>query len=182
METVQRILFENPTALYVALIVGEIALIATWFKYRDRRKLLYLLVPPALGLAVYTVERLVVTDHEQILLNCRTIARAIEADDLDAVVPYLDTTLTGTWQTREDAIKAGKVFLAANRIQSIRLNFADFQPANHRAEMFATSYLEFSTGEAAGRGATPLAWRIHWIQKGGRWIIDDVDFKVGVKY
>ncbi len=90
METLKRLLFETPLAIFIILIVAEAAVAAIWHGRRTRRWTLALLVAPVLGLAVGLTSYFVETDLEQINSAIADIARSVESGDLDVVVEHLD--------------------------------------------------------------------------------------------
>jgi hypothetical protein len=181
METLKQTFLEDPTIVYLILAVAELALAWLWWTRRNHKLLLYLLIPPVLAVAAFTVERLVVTDREQIVLNCRDIARKIEAGDIRSAADYLDEQFGGHWLTRQAAILAGQQFVAQNPGRKITITSVkiDPPPANGRANAVAVTIIDLSGGEMSGQ--TPITWKVHWIKKNNRWVIDEVDYQLGLK-
>ena len=181
METLKQTFLEDPTIVYLILAVAELILAWMWWTRRHHRLLLYLLIPPVLAMAAFTVERLVVTDREQIVLNCHDIARKIEAGDIKSAAEYLDERFGGHWLTRQAAILAGKEFVAQNPGRKIAITSVkiDPPPANGRANAVVVAIIDLTGGEMSGK--TPITWKVHWIKKDGRWIINEVDYQIGIK-
>lgn len=181
METLKETFLEHPTIVYLALIVAELVLAGLWFKYRGRKKLLYMLIPPLLGLAAYAAERLVVTDREQIVINANEIARRIVAKDLDGIRDYLDEkilvelpVLGSDTATRDEAIAVGKAYVGQNPLQKIAMVRPKVEVGKGSANMEVATTLRFSGGEMKGQTAG-VAWRLRWIKKDERWIIHQAE-------
>ncbi len=114
METLKRLLFETPLAVYVILVVAEAAVAAIWHGRRTRRWARALLVAPALAAAVGLTAYLVETDIEQINSAMAEIARSIEAGDLNAADVYLDPSCQAPTQggkplDKDELIRIGRM-------------------------------------------------------------------------
>ncbi len=128
METLKRLLFETPLAVYVILVLAEAAVAAIWHSRRTRRWTLALLVAPALGVAVGLTSYLVKTDLEQINSAMADIADSVEAGDLNGAVEHLDESCFAPTSGRkiinkDEIILAGRMALRrrpVERLQTVR--------------------------------------------------------------
>lgn len=187
MESIKHTLFEDPLILYLILGVAQITMIWLWRARRQSDQpgqgkwLLGLIAPVLLAGAVFTVERLVVTDREQIEINMREIGRLIQSGKVEGVVAYLDDRIqvklpqlgTNT-ESREVAINVGKQFVAQNPLGKLSFVNAKIEPANRRANVTVATVVEFTGGDMKGQKCG-IRWILHWINKDGRWLINEAE-------
>ncbi|MFB3892474.1 MAG: hypothetical protein ACE15C_10685 [Phycisphaerae bacterium] len=188
MESLRETFFEDPTYVYIALAVAEIVLAAVWHERRTRRWALALLVPPALAVIVFGVERLVVTDRERITAVTRQIAADVEKNDIDAVAQYLNDRITAPWvartigipaaPARDVVMDAGKAMLRDHPVKSVTFVSLKVEVTGRRATMLAVTRIEFAAGEYKGMSG-PVTWKLHWIKPKADWIIDEIDYGQG---
>jgi len=169
METVRRILFEQPVYLYVPLALAEAVLLFRWHQRRTRRSALWLAVPAVLAGLVLLLDCLVVTDREQIIAASKEIARDAQAGSVAAAEKYLDENFAGFYQSRKTALYEARQALAEHRPRLVALSDVDLAVAGRQGEMSLTMIVVPGAGPLAGR-RFPLAWKIHWVKVtvGGR--------------
>jgi len=87
-------LYENP--LRIVLIGGLLTTIfaASWVRTGQARLLYAAIAVLVLTAAALVVERLVLTDREQVDITLHEIARLVEANDIEATLKYASTRLT----------------------------------------------------------------------------------------
>jgi len=173
MESLRRALFEDPLYVYVSLAFVELALVGIWHARRTGRRLAYLAVPVVLAVAVFAMERLVVTDREQILQAMQDIAGHIEAGSFDPVAEHIDEQLTGAYGDKGQVVQAGRRILTLYDIKSLRYLNPRVDVAGDQAVLRVTTVIVFQRQAAGGR--TAMSWRLRWIKRSGGWRILEVD-------
>jgi len=194
MEALKEIFFESPFYVYVVLAAAELVLAVMYFGTRSRNRLRLLLVPPALAVLVFTVERLVVTDREQILADTNAICEAIKQNRIDDVAPYLSDGVTfhavegvgdfGLQGHRNLVISMGTTFLRVNPVSEISFTKKPKIEVNGKfARMHAATLIRFGNGAgpAAGQSAA-VQWDLLWIKVADNWLIDEITPKYGVEF
>ena len=175
METLKRLLFETPLAVYVILAVAEAAVAAIWYGRRTRRWTLALLVAPVLGLTVGLTAYFVETDMEQINSAMDAIARSVESGDLNAAVEYLDEsclapTAGGRSINKDEIILAGRMALQRRPVR----RFHTIGPVTRITGEKATTEMEVRVIlESSEYGKT--AWRLEWAKLKAGWRIVRVE-------
>lgn len=172
METLKRTFFEDPFYVYVTLAVAELILAILWHQRRDRRLALALLGPLLLAGGVFTLERLVVTDREQIIANADQVVALIGSGRLPEVAPYLTDDFTGYFKDRATALAAGQAAIKTFGISHVEITQAKVEFEGGMGVMNATTRIECSTD--LGSGKVPLSWVIYWTKRSGRWQIAEV--------
>lgn len=178
MEGIKHTFFEDPTYAYVALGLAVVVLAAIWFERRDHRLLLGMLAPLAVAGAVFLVERMVVTDREEIIAVSGRIAAHIEGGQVEEAAAWLDDGPLGIWESREAAIKQAEAFLHEHPIQRVALSRHDVEVQGRRATMKVTTVIEFG-GQGTGQRVL-LAWDLEWVKLASGWRIRAVAYKFGL--
>ena len=177
METIKRLLFEDPMYLYVALGLTEAVLAIRWRQRGTRRSALALVVPAALALCVLTLDWQVVTDREQIIGASREIARDLQAGSVAAAERYLHEDFSGYYQTKQNVLAQGRRAIEVHKPKLIRLRNLQVSVTGRQAEMSVTTVVEPGAGEFAGQ-QHPFNWSVRWVKvtAGGQqvWRIRDV--------
>ncbi len=188
METIKTALFEDPFFIYVILALAAAAVIALWRTGGCSRGWLAtrLLVVASLAGGIFAIERLVVTDREQIQLALRDIAVSVPAGRIDHAMSYLDENYRGWGRTSAGAspavrgIVAGAVKLAiANyRIQEIRLLGkprieVDGKPAIPLAGCKVSVLILYKYEGTPSKHV--LAWNVTWIKRPEGWRIESAE-------
>lgn len=159
-------LFENPIPLYAvsAVLVTLCALI--FFNRRDLPSMVAMITVVLLAFSMIMLERMVVTDREQVERSVRDIMLAIEANDVPGVLELVDPTAD---QVRSDV-----------ETMLPMVNVRDTGVTSLEVEL--TSSSEPPTATARFRGKVDLQkneWRyvyfdrvdLQWIKKGDQWFM-----------
>ncbi len=165
MNALERTLFEDPLYLYVALGISEIVLVVMWHSRRQPKLKLAMLVPVALAGLAFALERLVVTDREQIIGISRGIARDIEAGSLDRLADCLDEGFAGIYGNRESALARGRSLLDQYRPKAITLRGMRVTLEDGQATMSVATHVELGGSEMSGT-IVPIQWTIEWAKVG----------------
>ena len=172
MQKLKTAFFEDPTYVYVALVVALVVLAAVWYERRTRRVAMLLLVPPALAAAVFALEALVVTDREQIVAAAKDIAASVEAGNFGGILKHLDEDFTASLE----GLTAGKADVqtvvarqtARYRITHIGFSKTDVEVGSGRARMRVVTIITWSYGRS------PLLWDVLWVKTPHGWRIRHV--------
>ena len=124
MPTVPRVkdvLFDNPTYLYLALALAEVALAAVWYERRGRRTAALLVVPVVLAGGLFALERAVVTDREWIAGAVEDIAADVARGRTAALERHLDERFVASFRGR-DVGRAHALALARGQIRLWRVS------------------------------------------------------------
>lgn len=175
METLKRLLFETPLAIYIILVVAEAAVAAIWHGRRTRKWALALLVAPVLGLAVGLTSYLVETDLEQINSAMSDIARSAESGDLDAAVEYLDEsclapTTDGKTISKNGIILAGRMALRRRPVERLHTVGPVTTITGDKAITEVKVRIVLESGEGVD-----TAWRLEWSKCDAGWRIVRVE-------
>ena len=177
MESLKTLFFENPFYVYVTLGVAELVLAAIWWERRTPRWRQVLLIPPVLAGLVLLVERLVVTDREQLLADVREIARSLEMHQTETLDRYLDDDfrgyLGGREMDRKAAIETADQVVKGMGVSSVSLRDVEVQVNGATARMRGEAWLTFQDPNiGVGRGR--LDWEIVWLERGDQWRIAEL--------
>ncbi|RPI59393.1 MAG: nuclear transport factor 2 family protein [Planctomycetaceae bacterium] len=189
METLKELFFESPLYVYITLALVELAVAAVWFERRSPKVARWMVVPVLLAGAVFAVERMVVTDREQIVSITEQIARDMEAGDVDAAMTHVDDdfiadfvplgNVIGKDAAKRAAAAVGKLTLAQHKPSKITLSDYKVDFKGNSAVMTVRSVMWFTTGEAKDF-TTSLRWTLHWVKKGDEWLINEAEYKQGL--
>jgi hypothetical protein len=176
METIKTALFEDPFSIYLILALAGAAIIVAWRAGgRSGRWLAArLLVVAVLAGGTFAIERLVVTDREQIQLALRDIASSVPAGRIDHAMSYLDEKYLGWGRFRPGVIAAVKAAVAKYQIREIRLigkcriEVAD-KLANCKVSVLITYNHEGTDSKY------PMAWNVKWIKRPEGWRIQGAE-------
>ncbi|MFP4053592.1 MAG: nuclear transport factor 2 family protein [Phycisphaerae bacterium] len=174
MEWLTRTFFESPTLLYALLVMVEGGLLARWVLRRGRRNALALLVPIAVGLGLFALERVVQTDREKILAAAEEIASAASgeadlADVLDQRLRRSDEFRAAVGPMpveRDEIIEMARTRLHRADVREVRVQRPEVTVEGDRAKMNVATVIFFGEDR---RDA--LIWDLVWIREEGRWRI-----------
>jgi hypothetical protein len=163
-------LFENP--LPIAVVGGLVALVAllVFLSRRNGKSLAALIAIVAITLALLVIERLVVTDLEQIEAEILGMADAIEANDVAGVVEHIDPAAAKIRADIEALMPQVKWSVA--NAASITVTLDD--DANPPAA--SSRFRAFMQG-AHSRTGLQVAYinqqvDMAWIKRDGRWLME----------
>ncbi len=164
--------FENPLYVYFTLGFGELVLAAIWHERRNRRWALSLLIPVVLAGAVVLVERLVVTDREQITAAAREIARDIENGEVAALERHLAADFAGIYEgiplSKQMAIVACMREKGRYGIRAIRFGNVKVIVLDRLANMTVVTRITFETAEL-GRAMMKVTFDLKWVETPEGW-------------
>jgi hypothetical protein len=174
MDTLKSLFFEDPTALYIALGVVELAMFAVWYGRRAGRLLVAMTIPPVLAVIIALVAHLVVTDRERIHDALSAISDSAVAGDLKAAETYLDPNLRGpmrgaTFMNRDRWLTVGRSMLERYKVESVKLNQVDTTIAGPNA----TTRLEM-TVTVKDYGPVRIGWQIQWAKRPDGWRVTEL--------
>ncbi len=165
METLKRLLFETPPAVYVILVVAEAAVAAIWHGRRTRRWAMALLVAPVLAAMVGLTAYLVETDMEQINSAMVEIARSVEAGDLNAADVYLDPSCHapvpgGKSLDKDELIQIGRMALSRRPVKQLRTIGPETRITENKALTKVKVRIILESGEFVD-----TAWCLEWAKR-----------------
>lgn len=172
MDSLRQTFFEDPLTVYVFLAVAELAVVALCYRQPMRRRVAAMLVCPILAVGVFAMEKLVVTDREQITAAMHEIAQDIQAGSFEKAAAYLDEDLTGHYGDKAKAAEHGRRMLKAWKIRTVRFMKPRLEVDALRADLRVTTVVELDT--PAGLTRTAMAWNIAWIKRDHGWRIHEV--------
>jgi hypothetical protein len=179
METIETALFEDPLVIYVILALAAAAVIALWRTGgRSGRWLAArLLIVAVLAGGVFAIERLVVTDREQIQLALRDIASSVPAGRIDHAMTYLDDKYIGWGSSRVVPAGAARAVVAAAvklavanyQVRGIKIGKPQIKVTGKLAECKVVASITYvSEGSLIPHIQT---WKIEWIKRPEGWRI-----------
>ena len=176
METIKTTLFEDPFSIYVILALAGAAIIVAWRAGGRSGQWLAtrLIVVAVLAGGIFAIERLVVTDREQIELALRDIAASVPAGRIDHAMAYLDEKYMGWGKFKPVVVVAVKIAVAKYQIKEVRLIG---QPRIEVADKLAEG--KVSVLILYNYEGTPtkhvLAWNVKWIKRPEGWRIQGAE-------
>jgi hypothetical protein len=168
MEWLARTFFESPTPLYGVLIFVEVGLLARWLIRRGRRAALWMVLPIALGLGVFALERVVVTDREQIINNAHRLAESIHQgrarQELRRVLSRSEQFSAGLGEPRmldrETIIERSEQERRRLDVTRVKIHRPTVEIHDGRAEMTVQTLIFYGQ-----RGRDSLIWDIEWVKE-----------------
>jgi hypothetical protein len=184
METIETTLFEDPFSIYVILVLAGAAIVVAWRAGgRSGRWLATrLLIVAVLAGGTFAIERLVVTDREQIQLALRDIAASVPAGRIDHAMTYLDEKYLGWGRNRVGAAAAVrgvvtaavKSAVANYQVQDISLvGKPRIEVAGPLAECKVTAIITYKSEAAPTKHV--MAWNVKWIKRPEGWRIQGAE-------
>lgn len=163
-------LFEDPTTLIVAGVLIE-GLLAVGLVKSGRGILAVPMLVVALifGLGVL-VERLVVTDREQIEDVFHGVCRALQANDVDGVLDYIDPAATGMRGQVRNVISAAHITDA--RIYDLEVEVdRQARPPVARAQLTGRVKGNYRGEAASGEGMVLRRFTVDFRLVNGHWLM-----------
>lgn len=176
METLKTTFFENPLVIYLILGAVAVGLIVTWrTASRSGRWLATgLLIVAVLAGGTFAMERLVVTDREQIRLALKDIAESVPAGRIEHAMTYLDDKYAGWGKFKPGAVVAVKFAVARYGIQKVSLlGTPKIEVDGKLAKCKITALITYKLdGEPTTH---PMAWHVKWIKRDEGWRIQGAE-------
>jgi len=176
MDALETIFFEKPLYVYLTLGIAAVALGAVWY---GRRKAIWLAAASAaivLGAGVFVVERLVMTDREQIVAALDEVAAAAQREDVPAAMGYVDREYAGWMRDKRHVRLRAEAVVKTRGIRYINFRSGPevtiTQPG--QAETRFTVVVYYGKSDPPD-GRVVLAWRLDWIKRSAGWRIRGAD-------
>ncbi len=175
----KALLFEDPFWLYGMLAVAAAVLLWRWWRTRRRAHGLWAGLPLALGLGVFAVSTLVVTDREEIQAATRAIVDAVADGRTGPLQTYLDrdfrATLGGRTFDRDSALRRVREALDRGEVKKVEIAKNEVQVQETDAFQRLLTHIRHR------QGRLPVLWQVHWIRTEQGWRIYDVkEPRIGV--
>ncbi len=129
----KHILLEDPCELAAVALVAHLALLFIWRRAESPAVRRWLLLGPAVALALFAVQALIVTDREEIQALLERSARAIERGRLAEIADAIDEEFVGNSLDKAGLLKAAQSMLGRYAIENARLDQFEIQVENSRA-------------------------------------------------
>ncbi len=172
METLKATFFENPFTVYLILVAVAVGLIVMWRTAgRSGRWLATgLLILAILAGGIFAMEKLVVTDREQMGLILKDIAESVPAGRIDHAMTYLDEKYFGWGKFKPAVALAVKAAIARYDIQKVSL-FGDptIEVDGKLAKCKVSAMITYKLKGESTRH--PMAWHVKWIKRPEGWRI-----------
>lgn len=179
MASIQSTLFEDPFFVYLALGLTEAIIVVMWRTggRSGRWVATRLAVVMALAGATFAVERLVVTDPEQIQNALQDIAESVPAGRIDHAMDYIDESYAGWGAVKSNSAVRKMLAAAAKKavqtynVQKISLLGKPRVEVNDKfAECKVTIIITYSPeGEPLQHA---MSWKLDWIKRPEGWRIE----------
>ncbi len=170
MDTLKRCFLEEPVYIYTALVVLELILFSLWFSTRSKMRKWLLLAPVLVGVLVFTLDWMVVTDREEIEGILTDIATSIHNGNVEQHQRVVADNYRGFWKTKPALLRAAKNESRTERIESVSVSFKSVKVTGRRAEMKLKTNVRLETGQIV-----PLRWTIYWGKSDGGWQITEIE-------
>lgn len=163
-------LFEDPTPLVVIGVLVEGLLAVVFVNTRQLRVAAVMAGVLVLLLAGLAVERLVVTDYEQIEAALDGTARSLRANDIPGVLARIDPQAAGMRQSAEAALNRARISDA--KVKDLHVQFHRLtSPPTAEAEFIGNIKGSFESGIDVGEGMVIRRFRIQFVRRGERWLM-----------
>ena len=184
MQTITRVLFENPWPIYVALGVIELVLLTYWRRVRTARAAKRLIGPPVAVVLILVVAMLVVTSRERLIQAVEHLGRDAAVLDVDAAEEHFhqDFELVSSARTigRDRAIAACRLAIEEHRISSVE--FVDFDVKMDGETGQVVLITQIWSGGAPDSNKPMIKWTLYWQDGPAGWKILRVDSPRGGLY
>jgi hypothetical protein len=171
MEFLKRTFLEDPTYLYVLLVIVELVLMAIWYSRRTAWSARLLLLPVVLAGCVVAADAMVVTDRERLKQVVEEIAADVAGGSFDVATSYLDDSYQGFGGNKAGLIDRGLAEAHSRRIEKVKFTRVQTIFSGKTAEMDVTTVIHMR-GDYAG--SRPIAWKIYWVDLPEGWRIRGV--------
>jgi hypothetical protein len=164
-------LFENP--LPILVVGGLLATFAiiVFLARRSGASLAAVAAVLALTVVLLIVERLIVTEREQVEVALATMLEAIESNDVPGAIACIDPAAAQIRNDVQALMPLIKVEAANSAAEQITLDDSAQPPT-------ATSQFQAYLRGIHQSSGTPVAYinqrvDLHWVKRGKRWLLDD---------
>lgn len=167
-------LFEDPTTLIVAGVLIE-ALLAVALYNTGRGALVAAMagVLVVVGLGVL-IERIVVTDQEQVADTLAAVAKGVEANDVEGVLAFIDPASTGMRASVRMALASARV--SEVRIYDLVVEVNErSNPPTAGAEFTGRVKGSYRGESGGGEGMLLRKFTVNFRRQGDRWLMTDYE-------
>lgn len=172
----KALLFEDPFWLYGILAMMEAVLAWLWWRGRERAQALRLLVPLGLGVLVFAVSTLVVTDREKIQRATKELVSHVQERRVAEVEAYLDEEFRATFQgrglDRKEALAKLAHLLSQGRVGAVEIKQNEVEVNGPEATQRLSTVIELRGG--FGQGRLPVHFLLRWVKTGKTWRIFEI--------
>jgi hypothetical protein len=180
VENLKTTFFEDPTYVYVGLVLIEIGLAAVWHGRRSGRLLAALAGPPVLAAAVFALSSLVVTQREEIIAAAKEIAEDLTSGGYAALERYLDEGFAGRFEAvdidKAAAVEAARTNIRSYGVSQVLVKRTDVQVEGSYATMDVQTLIVWGDGRR-----TPIHWTLLWARLPEGWRIRELKgYRFGV--
>lgn len=158
---------EDPTYLYVTVVIVELLMLFIYYKLRDRKLALSLLIPVVICGVTFALDYFIVTDREQITAITQEIADAAVKGSLKPATDYLDESYVGYAGDKTQLIVLTEEHLKQLKLTSCKLTDFDIKITGKQADMTVISTLK---SQEHG-GVYCLKWKVYWVKTHNGWRI-----------
>ena len=162
---------EDPTYLYVTVVIIELLLLFMYFKMRDKKLALSLLIPVFICGVTFALDYFIVTDREQITAITEEIAASAVKGDLSPATKYLDQNYNGYAGDKEQLVRLAGDQIAKLKLSSCKLTEFDIKITGKQADMSVTSTVK----SEEHNGIFCLKWKVYWVKTPDGWRIRDTE-------
>lgn len=173
MDTIERLLLDDPTWLYVMFGGLLLVLAGVWYVRRSRRTALLLLVPVVLAGFVALCDYLVETDREHIERLVETMAEEYRQKRLDTVRQVLFDEYDGFGMNKTALLIMADLHLKQQTDPQVNVSDLRIDVVGRRATMNCVTVVRFNTPQFEGRDS--LMWTVYWGKINGEWKIIRVE-------
>ena len=163
-------LFEDPTTLIVAGVLIEALLAVALVNSRQTKLAWAMLGVMALMMLGLSIERLVITDYEQVETILDATAASLAANDVEGVLAKIDPEAAGMRQQVQATLSHAHVSAAHIRDLSVRFH-RQTSPPTARAEFIGNVKGSFRAGVDAGEGTVIRRITVDFVRRGDRWLM-----------
>ncbi|MDP6636309.1 MAG: hypothetical protein QGG42_15520 [Phycisphaerae bacterium] len=168
MEALKIALFENPLGIYIALAIIAILGLVSYKIWGTLKSAWPTGLALIVGVAVYAISTLVVTDREKIRAACDEIAQSVNIKDVAGVERFLDKDFSGRdqYETRKKAVQWLRRSLKEYGITNVAFKILSLNIQDDLATMVVLGIIE---SDILPRMWTK--WRVVWRKRSTGWLV-----------
>ncbi len=170
METVKLLLFERPTAIYVALFFGEMICLLVLWRLRSRAAGIVAAIPLALGAIVFVLSAAITTEHERLVSAVQAMREAVMNRDANAIAALVDDSYYDQRYDRQRLALAAVEGANGLGIRSIELpNLLEAQ-MNEDTAYISSLKIDVLWGKSPQEhNRNRFEWQLWWVRRSDGW-------------
>ena len=162
---------ENPWPLVFILALLELALIIT-IKARGQGVWLKLaFAVPVVALVVVVIELLIVTDREAVKSEIKSLADAVQQEDVDRILSHISRDYDDGGVSYETFKASVTALLGMLDLDSVTLFFEEIEAMRDGRMMARFKALTMGKVSNVPYGSHPSRWQIYLRKTDGRWLV-----------